>query len=356
MRHALIMAGGAGTRLWPLSRKRRPKQVLRLLGGTSLLRQAYERAALVLPPQAINVITNETHLPQVAEELPELPSNNLIGEPIGRDTANAIGLGAAVLLERDADATMGVFTADHVITPLDHFAAAVETAFDLAERRAEVLVTFGIRPHSPNTSYGYVRRGKEIAVGVYQVQEFTEKPDQPAATRYVKSGEYYWNSGMFVWQAKTILNELKRQLPQSHDALREIAANWHTEERTHKLELLYPTLVKVSIDFAVMEHADHVLVVEMDCDWMDVGSWTALEALQDADDSGNIAVCKRALHLDSRGNIVVAEGDHLIATIGVDDLVIVHSDDATLICSKRQTQGIKELVDKLHSKYGEQYT
>lgn len=355
MRHALIMAGGAGTRLWPLSRKQRPKQILRLFGGTSLLRQAYERIAVLLPPDAINVITNQIHIPQVAEELPELPPANLIGEPVGRDTVNAIGLGAAILAERDPDATMGVFTADHVISPLERFASAVETAFDTAEQYTAALVTFGIRPASPHTGYGYIRRAERIAGNVYQVKKFTEKPSLASATKYVASGEYYWNSGMFAWRAETILNELKRHLPHSHDAFREIAANWCTDERTQKLQLLYPTLMKISVDFAVMERADQVLVVEMDCNWVDVGSWTALELLQDTDDAGNIAVCKNAVHLGSRGNIVVCEDDHLIATIGVDDLVIVHSDDATLICTKRDTQGLKELVDKLRKEYGEQY-
>lgn len=355
MRHAMIMAGGAGTRLWPLSRRKRPKQVLRLFGGSSLLRQSYERVALVLPPDRIYVITSQVHLPQVAQELPELPAENLIGEPVGRDTVNAIGLGAAILAQRDPQALMGVFTADHIITPLENFGRAVELAFETAERHADGLVTFGIRPTSPHTGYGYIHRGEAVSPGVFKVRQFTEKPNLAAATKYISSGEYYWNSGMFAWRAATILGELRRHLPHSHAAFMEIAAAWNTDARADKLQLLYPTLMKVSVDFAIMERAQRVLVVEMDCNWVDVGSWTALESLQDPDENGNVKVCRNASHLGSRGNITVAEDDHLIATIGVDDLVIVHSADATLICTKRDSQGLKELVDKLRKEFGEQY-
>jgi len=355
MRHALIMAGGTGTRLWPLSRKSRPKQWLHLFGGKGLLRQAYERVAAILPPQAIHVITSEAHLGLTSAELPELPTDNLIGEPIGRDTVNAIGLGAAILAEQDPDATMGVFTADHIITPMDSFANAFNLAFDTAELHPDALVTFGIRPTSPQTGYGYVARGERLAEKVFKVRKFTEKPNLALATKYVSSGKYYWNSGMFAWRAATILDQLHQHLPHSHDALREIASTWKTDQRTEVIERLYPTLMKISVDFAIMERADHVLVVEMDCNWVDVGSFTSLESLVDGDELGNVAVCQNSLCLGSRGNILVSEQEHLIATIGVDDLVIVHSPDATLICTKRDAQGLKELVDKLRRKFNGKY-
>ena len=355
MRHALIMAGGAGTRLWSLSRKERPKQVLPIFGGTSLLRQAYERLAVILPPEMINVITNQVHIPQVAKELPEIPAANLIGEPVGRDTVNAIGLGAAILAQRDPDATMGVFTADHVITPMERFADAVNTAFDTAESYPNALITIGIRPTSPHTGYGYVHRAQRVEHGVYHVKNFTEKPDLESATEYFDSGEYYWNSGMFAWRTEAILSELKRHLPHSYESFREIADNWNTDERTQKLQLLYPTLMKISVDFAVMERAGEVLVVEMDCKWVDVGAWNAMEVLHEPDEAGNVSVCKNSVHLGSKGNIVVCEDDHLIATIGVENLVIVHAQDATLICNKRDSQGIKELVDIIRKEYGQRY-
>ena len=355
MRHAVIMAGGVGVRLWPLSRAHRPKQLLRLFSGTSLLRQSYERLAAMFDPSQIYVITGQAHLAIVAQELPELPSENLLGEPVGRDTANAVGLAAAVLAERDPDATIGIFTADHLITPTDCFCNAVDLGFSTIEAQPDALLTMGIRPTRPDTNYGYVRRGDRVADGVYEVKKFTEKPNVGKAMQYLTSGEYYWNSGMFVWKAATILGELENQLPQSHKSLKEIASVWDTPQRQQKLESIYPKLMKISIDFAVMEHAKRVLLVELGCHWVDVGSWPAIESIIEADEDGNVSACPKVIHLGSRGNIVVSEEEHLIATIGVDDLVIVHSSDATLICKRRDAQGIKELVDNVRSQYGNKY-
>lgn len=355
MRHAVIMAGGVGVRLWPLSRKGRPKQVLRLFSGASLMRQCYERVAALLKPEQIHVITNQTHLPLVAKEIPELPASNFIGEPVGRDTANAVGLAAAVLAQKDPEAVIGVFPADHVITPIDRFAASVEQAFTTAEKHADALVTLGIRPTRPDTNYGYIHRGQRLGDGLYEVEQFIEKPNVASAMKYLSTGEYYWNSGMFAWRAKTILDQIKKHLPQSHASIQEIAAAWKTDARETKLQSIYPGLMRISIDFAVMERADRVVVVEMGCHWVDVGSWPAIESVVHADSDGNVSACPRVLHLGSRGNIVVSEDKHLIATIGVDDLVIVHSPDATLICTRRDTQGIKELADMIRQQFGEEY-
>ncbi len=356
MRHAVIMAGGAGVRLWPLSRRDRPKQVLRFLGGMSLLRQSYERIASIFKPEQIHVITNQMHLPLVAEEIPEIPAANLYGEPVGRDTANAVGLAAAILHERDAEAVIGTFTADHVISPQDRFSEAVLKGFAIAEENSNALVTLGVRPTRPDTTYGYIQRGSRFSEGVYEVQRFVEKPNYASATKYLSSGEYYWNSGMFCWRATTILEQLKKHLPQSHASLTEIAQAWPTEERQTKLQSIYPKLMRISIDFAVMERADRVLVVELNCEWVDVGSWPALEAVLHADGDGNVSACSHTIHLGSRGNIVVSEDKHLIATIGVDDLVIVHSPNATLICTRRDAQAIKELVDNVRQQFGEEFT
>lgn len=355
MRHAVIMAGGAGVRLWPLSRKARPKQVLKLFGGTSLLRQSYERLAAIFEPEQINIITVQSHLPLVTEEIPELPASNLIGEPAGRDTANAVGLASAVIEQRDPDAVIGIFTADHIITPTDCFCAAADRAYRAAEENADALVTMGIRPTRPDTQYGYVWRGDRVSEGVYEVKRFTEKPNVAKAMKYIASGEYYWNSGMFTWQASTILEELKKNLPQTYDSIMAIAAAWSTDERQSKLESLYPDLMKISVDFAVMERAQRVLVVELGCHWVDVGSWPAIESVIHAESDDNVSACTNVVHLGSRGNIVVSEEKHLIATIGVNDLVIVHSPDATLICKKRDANGIKELVDNVRSRFGDEY-
>lgn len=355
MEHAVIMAGGAGTRLWPLSRNQRPKQLLRIFQGRSLLRRTYERLAERFAPDRIHVITTAAHLPMVADDLPELPAENLMGEPCGRDTANAIGMAAALLEHRDPGAVMGVFTADHIIRPIDRFCAALDKAYAHVAGHAEALVTFGIKPAGPHTGYGYVHRGESAGDAVYDVVEFVEKPDSDTARRYVDSGEYYWNSGIFVWRAGTILDELARGLPESHAKLVKMAEDWSKPDGFARVEAVYPTLDKISIDFAVMERARQVAVVEMDCEWLDVGSWTSMVEIFDADDSGNVAVAENTALLDADENVIVAEDDHMIAMIGVRDLVVVRSKDATLICTKDAAQNIKKMVDLLKDRHGDRY-
>lgn len=355
MRHAVIMAGGAGTRLWPLSRTARPKQLLPIFGGRSLLRQSFDRLRSLLPAEQVYVITGAAHVPLVGEELPELPPENIFGEPTGRDTANAVGLAAAILHRRDPDGEMGIFTADHVINPVSVFHETLDRAFKTAADRPDALVTLGIRPQGAHTGYGYIQRGVELGDGVFEVVQFTEKPDVTSAMRYVASGDYYWNSGMFTWRLGAILAQIQKHLRGSYEGLMECARAWDTPNRRETLERIYPNLMRISIDFAVMERAERVLVVEMNCQWIDVGSWTALEQVVGGDSDGNVSVSPRAVHLGSRGNVIVSEDDHLIATIGVDDLVIVRSKDATLICAKRDAQGLKELVARVRERFGDQY-
>jgi mannose-1-phosphate guanylyltransferase len=355
MRHAVIMAGGAGLRLWPLSRSARPKQLLKLAHGKSLLRLAYERVAELLEPEAIYVITGGQHLELVAAELPELPAQNLFGEPVGRDTANAVGLSAAIIKRRDPDATIGVFTADHVITPMDRFVAAVSKAFDMADAHRDALVTMGVVPTRPETGYGYVQRGQPLADGAFEVRRFAEKPGLETAKQYLGSGDYYWNSGMFAWRADIILDQLRAHLPESHSGVSEIAEAWDSPQCQAKLEAIYPTLPKISIDFAVMEKAPRVLVVEMDCKWVDLGSWTALENVIEADANGNVIAAPRTVELNARNNVLVSEDDHLIAAFGVEDLVVVHSPDATLVCRKQDASALKDLATKVGDEYGVEY-
>ncbi len=355
MRHAVIMAGGAGTRLWPLSRSNRPKQLLRLFEGKSLLRHSFERLTGLIEPEAIHVITSAAHLPMVAEELPELPASNLIGEPCGRDTAAAVGMAAALLHRRDPAGIMGVFTADHLITPLERFQAVVQRGYEAAEQFPDALVTFGIKITHPHTGYGHVQRGQTLADGVYQVRQFKEKPDQQTAEQYFRSGDYYWNSGMFVWRLETILGQFAKHLPDSHDKLRRIAAQWNLPDGPKLAAEIYPALEKISVDFAIMEKADRVIVVEMDCQWLDVGSWTALESAFAADEHGNVPALKNAALLDSKANILVADDDHLIAAVGLEDVVVVHSADATLVCRKQDAQRLRDLVEYLRDQFGDRY-
>lgn len=353
--HAVIMAGGAGTRLWPLSRSDRPKQLLRLFGGKSLLRHSYERLADFLEPQNINVITAERHIQLVREEIPELPEANLVGEPAVRDTANAVCLSACLLEAREKDGVMGIFTADHLISPQDQFRDTVETAFATAAEQRDALITLGLKPRWAATGYGYVQRGKSLGGPVYEVAAFKEKPDKETAERYVKDGAYYWNSGMFVWSIGAIVAEFERNLPGSIDALRPIARNWGAAGNKEELGRVFPTLEKISVDYAIMEKAGRVLVVEMPCDWLDVGSLTAVAEAFKPDAEGNTAVAPNAMFVDAKDNILIGEGDHLITAFGVRDLIIVHTPDATLVCRKQDAERLKELVTRISDTHGPKY-
>lgn len=356
MRHAVIMAGGSGTRLWPLSRRSRPKQLLHLFAGQSLLRKAYERLAAFLPATHIYVVTGRDHLPMVAAELPELPAENLIGEPCPRDTANAVGLAANLLALKDPGGTMGIFTADQIIQPVEVFADTLSRAYDAAEANPDALITLGIRPTSPHTGYGYVQRGRQLALGLHEVSRFKEKPDLGTAQAYVASGDYSWNSGMFVWRIDAILQQFRKHQPASAEGLRAVAERFARNSQDAAAAEGFAQLPKISVDFAIMEKADRVLVVEMTCEWLDVGSWTSLADVLPPDAQGNTVAAPRTAMLDAGNNILVSESNHLIAAIGVSDLVVVHSDDATLICRREDAQRIKTLFDSIQQTHGQQYT
>jgi len=356
MRHAVIMAGGAGQRLWPLSRTLSPKQLLPLVNGKSLLELAVERLDGLFDKEHIFIITSARYVEQVAAALPQIPPGNIIPEPQGRDTANAIALAVQMLAGRDEEATMAVFTADHVIRPADRFARTIRVACDAAERNPSALLTFGVHPTWPHTGLGYIHCGKKIDDGVYEVQAFKEKPDHQTARRYIDSGQYYWNSGMFIWKLGAIRRQLTKHLPDSMAKLSAVAEAVRAgRDISGLLKDVYATLERISIDFAVMEKADKVLMVELDCDWLDVGSWLAMERINEHDGAGNIVTAPNAVLLDSLRNIIVSDGDHLVAVLGMDDCIVIHSADATLVCDKADSQRLKELVTLIREKFGQKY-
>jgi len=358
MLHAMIMAGGGGTRFWPRSRNQRPKQFLNFAGDRTLLQATLDRAAAVVPADRSWVITGAAYCDETAEQLPEVPTSQIVGEPFRRDTAPCVGLGAALIARKDPEATIIVMPADHVIEPQREFHRALHAAEQFAEEFPEALFTFGIPPTFPSTGYGYIHRGALAAdrsgVSLYQVQAFKEKPNSDVAERFVQSGEYDWNSGIFVWKAKTILKQLEANRPDIFAACQRIAAAWDTPAQEQVFRSEYEAIKGTSIDFAVMETAPLRMVLRAPYKWDDVGSWLALERHNPQDAQGN-TVQGQHLAIDTTGCIVSANEGHLIATIGVSDLVIIKDGNATLVARKQDEARVKEIVEKLKASKSEQY-
>jgi mannose-1-phosphate guanylyltransferase len=358
MLHALIMAGGGGTRFWPRSRLKKPKQFLRLAGDRSLLQQAVDRAEAMVPPERTWVITAANHQGEVAAHLPGLPQDRIIGEPCGRDTAACIGLGAALIAQEDADAVMMVTPADHVIEPVQEFRRTAHVAQQLVEEHPGALVTVGVPATYPATGYGYIQRGPEIAgrqgISVFRVQSFKEKPNADLAERWVVSGQYLWNAGIFFWKARTILEALRANQPKLTEAVERIAGAWKTSDREEVFRREYEALTRISIDYAVMERAEDVLVVKAPFRWDDVGSWLALERMHPQDADGNTILADHC-GLATCSCLVVAPPGLLVTTVGVKDLLIVQDGDALLVADRGQEGNVKKLVELLKARGLEKY-
>jgi mannose-1-phosphate guanylyltransferase len=350
MLHAIIMAGGSGTRFWPKSRRDRPKQLLRLLGAETMLKQTVARIEPLVSRERTLIITGADQAAATRAELPDLPRANVIAEPCPRDTAPCVGLAAGIVAKRDPEGTMIVMPADHVITPATAFRATVQAACELVDLDPRVLVTFGIKPTRPETGYGYIERGAQIetrgGIPVYSVLQFREKPDSATAEQFLAAGNFAWNSGIFVWRARTILSELRSHRPNLAEGLDPILRAIGTPEESETLARLFPKLERIPIDKAVMEHASHVRVVEVAYQWNDVGDWRSLSSLLEQDSAGN-AFDGDVIARDTTGSIIVSDDGGLVAALGVADLVIVHSGKATLVAKKDRLDQLKALVEKL---------
>ena len=348
--YAVILAGGKGERFWPLSTERRPKQFLALAGGATLLSQAVDRLHGVVPPERIFVITNLELLPAAREACPVLPARNIIGEPIGRDTAAAVALGAALVKARDPQAVFSVLTADHIIGHLPDFRRTLQAALDRADKDP-VLVTIGLPPTEPSTAYGYIEArdaaGEAGGVEFLKVRRFVEKPDLDTARAYLKAKRFFWNSGMFIWSVKTLEAALQAHCPALLALMGKLGAAVGHADFAAVLEKEYARLERISIDYALMEKADNILMVRGKFDWDDVGSWTALGKYLARDTAGN-AIRGSVERLDCRDNLVVSDG-RLTALVGVRDLVVVQAENVTLVCAKDRAQDVKKLVEQLRA-------
>jgi len=361
MNYAVIMAGGTGKRLWPLSRKNRPKQVLKLFEGQNLLRLCFERIKPLFDARNIIVLTNAGYADMVRESVVGLPYNNVIAEPVVRDTAGAIGLAASVLMKIDPDATMAVVTADQMIEPAETFRQAIKDALNFINANPEKMITFGILPTFPSTQLGYIKcwaptKCPKCKNEIYTVDSFKEKPSEETARRYLAEGKYFWNSGMFVWKAKTILAHLDKYLPDVTSPLKKIQADWDGPIQQKTLEDYFCRLPKISIDFAVMEKAPDVHAIKLDCRWLDLGSFAALADIIKSDKNNNIVVASQYELLDCESSVFVTEDpEYLIAAIGLENMVVAHSPDATLVCPIDKAYLLKELLERIESRTGDKY-
>ncbi|MDR1817995.1 MAG: NTP transferase domain-containing protein [Puniceicoccales bacterium] len=352
-RHIVIMAGGRGERFWPQSRARRPKHLLPVVGETPLIAQTLERLAGLAPVENIWVITNREQRDAVLEVCPQLAPEQVVGEPCGRDTAAVVALAGALVARKSPAATLALLPADAVIADAAGFRRTLAAAFAAAEDTAggHRLVTIGITPNAPATGYGYIQLGEKLAAAgtavppLYAVRRFVEKPDRATAERYLAEGGFLWNAGMFVWTLDALADAFRRHEPEVWNA---VAAG--VAEHGDDLAAFYPTLKKISVDYAVLEKSDNVVCVPAAFDWDDVGEWPALARHDAPDPAGNVRRGDTAL-LDAAGNIVISERGHLVAALGVEDLIIVHTADATLVCPKSRAQDLKRLVSQLDAKW-----
>ncbi len=345
----VLMAGGVGTRFWPRSRARTPKQVLDIVDHETMMKATYKRLKGLVEPERIFVVTNQDQMPVIRKQIPKLSEQNFIIEPMGRNTAPCIGLAATMVQQIDADGIMVVLPADHLITDTSEFKRVIRHAAKYAWE-SDGLVTLGINPTHPATGYGYIQRGEEVSKlddhGVYKVKTFAEKPNLETALRFLESGDFYWNSGMFIWKVSSILKEIEVKLPELHEGLLQIKSQLNKKNFNSVLEDVYRRIRGISIDYGVMQTAQNVFVIPTVMGWSDVGSWEVVYEISEKDNNKNSGNCKEIQALDSGENYIYAP-KKMVGLVGVKNLVIVDTGDALLVCRKNHSQDVKELVEQL---------
>ncbi|MFW5713250.1 MAG: mannose-1-phosphate guanylyltransferase [Brevefilum sp.] len=346
--YAVIMAGGSGTRLWPLSRQGRPKQSLKIVGDRTLFQHSVDRLLALFPYERILVVTVKKQVDLLRDDCPEIPFENYLIEPMPRGTASVVALAAIAIKNRDPNGTMAILTADHLIKNAEHLRELLKAAYEIAQN--DYLTTLGITPDYPATGFGYIQKGDFLdeirGVKIYQAEKFKEKPDKDQAEKFIAKGDHVWNSGMFVWKVETVLMEFERQMPDLFEKTLKIDKQWQSPAREATLQEVWPTLKKETIDYGIMENAHKVAVVpSVNLGWNDVGSWESLFEALETDEEGNILMRGEVVSFDTHGTLICEdETDRLIVTIGVDDLVIIESGRAVLVCDRKQAQRIRDVV------------
>ncbi len=358
--YAVIMAGGGGTRLWPLSRRERPKQMLSLVEGHSLFQATLRRLERLFPPDRTLIVTVEEQAERLKSQAAFIPDENFLLEPAPRGTASAIGLAAIAIQKRHPQGSMAVLPADHYIHNDERFAGLLRTAMAVAEK--DYLVTLGITPTYPATAYGYIQSGERLPesfdYAAHRVLRFIEKPNKAQARSLLEAGNYFWNSGMFFWKVRNILNEMSRQMPDLYSVLMQIERVWGSAQQASTLERLWPGLRSETIDYGIMEHAERVAVLPAEgLEWNDIGNWESLFDVLPTDANGNIVFGSQHVAVETSNSLIYGNHDgRLIVTIGIDNLVIVDTGDALLICHKEQAAKVRQMVEHLKNSEWEPYT
>lgn len=354
--YVAIMAGGIGSRFWPVSRTNLPKQFLDILGtGNTLIQQTFNRFARIMPKQNIYVVTSNEYIELVKEQLPELPVENILGEPFRKNTAPCIAYVSTKIQEKDPEASMIVAPADHLIMDETRFLEVVDRALHFVNH-LNALVTIGIKPTYPNTGYGYIQHeAQEATPSIYKVKTFTEKPNKELAQTFLASGDFLWNAGIFVWRVNCIIDAFKNYLPEMYEIFHAERERFNTDEEKAAVEQIYPQCVNISIDFGIMEKADNVYVIPAEFGWSDLGTWNSAWENKDRDYLDNAVVGDHVMIIDATRCIVHEKQDKLVILQGLDDFIIVDTKDVLLICHKDKEQEIRDYVAEVKRNIGDQF-
>lgn len=359
--YAIIMAGGIGSRFWPWSKTEKPKQFLDVLGtGKTLIQQTYERINRICPRENILIITNALYANTIAEQITDIPRENILSEPKGRNTAPCIAYGAFKIQRHNPNANILVAPSDHVILKEDLFIEVVEKAFNYTQEN-EMLLTIGIDPHKPETGYGYIQSTGSVlkeSAGKWQLSEvtaFREKPDAKTAVEFLESGDYFWNAGIFVWSVRSIIRAFEKHLPTMYSQFDAFETDYNTKNEEAAVRTIFNQCENISIDYGVMEKAKNVCVISADIGWSDMGSWSALHEVSSKDEQGNASNTSKSLFYDSKDVLLRTIGDKVAVVEGLENYIVVEEENALLICRKQNEQLIKQFVKDVGEKFGEDY-